>query len=375
MVARPRRARRRRGAGHRARRGRSTTGRSACTRCAGCCRRAGCATSAPSTCSSATARRCTAPTSPRWATAIDRSRRDTPRLLLKLPALLKAARARPRAPLGSPPVLTRPGRATSPLGDSTVGGAHGPLSRRARLPRLGRPARRAPGRRGARRCCTPTSPCAASSPARSARSSSTPALALAPDLCTVSGGLNDVLRRHCDLDVVAGHVEAIVGALRGAGATVLFFTYPNRVPSSPIARPARDRVAAFNAALARDRRAPRTRCSSTSSADPVGTRPAPLAPRPAARQQRGARAHRRRDRPRARRCPAPTRRWDAAAPAGARRVAPPPRAGRRPRLGPRPPRAVGRCAACAASPRATAASPSAPTCRPSCPPRPGALNP
>ena len=75
------------------------------------------------------------------------------------------------------------------------------------------------------------------------------ALALGPDLCTVSGGLNDVLRRHCDLETVVGHVDAIVATLRGSGATVLIFTYPNRVPTHAIARPAHERVAAFNAAV------------------------------------------------------------------------------------------------------------------------------
>jgi lysophospholipase L1-like esterase len=96
------------------------------------------------------------------------------------------------------------------------------------------------------------------------------ALALEPDLCTVSGGLNDVLRRHCDLDVVTGHVEAIVAALRAAGATVVFFTYPNRIPSSRVARRAHDRVAAFNAA-SRAIAARHAAVLVDFEADPVGT--------------------------------------------------------------------------------------------------------
>jgi lysophospholipase L1-like esterase len=72
------------------------------------------------------------------------------------------------------------------------------------------------------------------------------ALALRPDLATCVAGLNDVLRRSCDVDVVAGHLDAMLGALRGAGADVVTFTYPDPVPVNPIARPARDRVFTYN---------------------------------------------------------------------------------------------------------------------------------
>jgi lysophospholipase L1-like esterase len=72
------------------------------------------------------------------------------------------------------------------------------------------------------------------------------ALALGPDLVTCVAGLNDVLRRSCDVDVVAGHLDAMVGALRAAGADVVTFTYPDPVPVNPIARPARARVFAYN---------------------------------------------------------------------------------------------------------------------------------
>jgi lysophospholipase L1-like esterase len=75
-----------------------------------------------------------------------------------------------------------------------------------------------------------------------------PALALEPDLATVLAGLNDVLRRHCDLDAVCGHMDAMVGALRAAGATVVTLTYADPVPVNPLAKPARGRVLAFNAA-------------------------------------------------------------------------------------------------------------------------------
>jgi lysophospholipase L1-like esterase len=72
------------------------------------------------------------------------------------------------------------------------------------------------------------------------------ALALRPDLATCVAGLNDVLRRSCDVAAVAADVDAMVGALRGAGADVVTFTYPDPVPINPIARPARERVVAYN---------------------------------------------------------------------------------------------------------------------------------
>lgn len=76
-----------------------------------------------------------------------------------------------------------------------------------------------------------------------------PALALEPDLATVVAGLNDVLRRHCDVDAVAGHLDAMIGALRDRGATVVTFTYPDPVPINPLAKPALPRVVAFNRVL------------------------------------------------------------------------------------------------------------------------------
>src|ERR1044071_5560938 len=44
-----------------------------------------------------------------------------------------------------------------------------------------------------------------------------PALALEPDLATVVAGLNDLLRRRYDPDATAGHLEAMLVELRGAG--------------------------------------------------------------------------------------------------------------------------------------------------------------
>ena len=63
------------------------------------------------------------------------------------------------------------------------------------------------------------------------------ALALEPDLASVLSGLNDMLRKTCDVAAVAGEIDAMVGALRGAGADVITFTLPDPVPVNPIAKP------------------------------------------------------------------------------------------------------------------------------------------
>jgi lysophospholipase L1-like esterase len=76
-----------------------------------------------------------------------------------------------------------------------------------------------------------------------------PALAMRPDLATVVGGINDVLRPRVDLRHVLGELEAMVSALRDAGATVVLMTYPDPTHVMPVARPARGRVLAFNAGL------------------------------------------------------------------------------------------------------------------------------
>jgi lysophospholipase L1-like esterase len=76
-----------------------------------------------------------------------------------------------------------------------------------------------------------------------------PAVALEPDLATVIGGLNDILRPRVDLDAVLGEVEQMIGALRGTGATVLGMTFPDPARIMPAARPVRGRVLTFNAGL------------------------------------------------------------------------------------------------------------------------------
>ena len=74
-----------------------------------------------------------------------------------------------------------------------------------------------------------------------------PALALKPDLASVIGGLNDILRRNVDLDRVCGDLEAMIEALRKVGATVLVMTYPDPTAVIAVARSrVQSRVRAFN---------------------------------------------------------------------------------------------------------------------------------
>lgn len=72
-----------------------------------------------------------------------------------------------------------------------------------------------------------------------------PALALAPDLVTIHGGGNDVLRPKVDLDALASSYDEAVGRLAGTGARVVVFTIAD--PSnSGVMRVIRGRTAIFN---------------------------------------------------------------------------------------------------------------------------------
>ncbi|MEA2160161.1 MAG: hypothetical protein QOD66_2541 [Solirubrobacteraceae bacterium] len=72
------------------------------------------------------------------------------------------------------------------------------------------------------------------------------ALALEPDLVTVVGGLNDVLRPRMELEAVVADLGAMVAAFRETGATVLGMTFPDPSRIMPAARLVRARVIAFN---------------------------------------------------------------------------------------------------------------------------------
>lgn len=74
-----------------------------------------------------------------------------------------------------------------------------------------------------------------------------PALALEPDLASVLGGLNDILRPSVMLDDIGADLDAIVGSLRDQGATVLMMTYPDPTAVISVAGSRiRERVTGFN---------------------------------------------------------------------------------------------------------------------------------
>jgi lysophospholipase L1-like esterase len=75
------------------------------------------------------------------------------------------------------------------------------------------------------------------------------ALALRPDIATVVAGVNDLLRRHYDADATAGHLEAMLYALRDQGATALTLTFPDISSVAPVARIIRTRLFAYNEAI------------------------------------------------------------------------------------------------------------------------------
>ena len=76
-----------------------------------------------------------------------------------------------------------------------------------------------------------------------------PALAMKPDLATVSAGTNDVLRRHFDPRVFSMDLEAMLGALVDQGAPTLIFTLPDLRGIMPIARILGERVLVLNDAI------------------------------------------------------------------------------------------------------------------------------
>jgi lysophospholipase L1-like esterase len=72
-----------------------------------------------------------------------------------------------------------------------------------------------------------------------------PALALGPDLVSIHGGGNDVLRPKVDIDTLADRYDEAVGRLAAGGAHVLMFTIAD--PGlNPVIRMIRGRTAIFN---------------------------------------------------------------------------------------------------------------------------------
>lgn len=72
-----------------------------------------------------------------------------------------------------------------------------------------------------------------------------PALALRPDLVTISAGGNDIIRPGTDPDDIASRLETTIQQLNSDGATVLLFNGPD-IGMTPVLRRARGKVAIYN---------------------------------------------------------------------------------------------------------------------------------
>ncbi|MHA7305093.1 SGNH/GDSL hydrolase family protein [Arthrobacter sp. TMN-49] len=72
-----------------------------------------------------------------------------------------------------------------------------------------------------------------------------PALELKPDLISISAGGNDLIRPGSDPDALAESLDAAVGKMSAAGATVLLFNGPD-IRDTPVLGMVRGRVAIYN---------------------------------------------------------------------------------------------------------------------------------
>ena len=75
------------------------------------------------------------------------------------------------------------------------------------------------------------------------------ALAMEPDLVSLIGGLNDVLRPGCDVDAVLTRMDRMQQRLAATGAQILTITYPDPALMMPLGRLLSDTIAAFNQGL------------------------------------------------------------------------------------------------------------------------------
>jgi len=78
-----------------------------------------------------------------------------------------------------------------------------------------------------------------------------PALAMEPDLISLIGGLNDVIRPRCDVDLVLARMDHMQERLAKTGATLITITYPDPALMMPVGRLLSETVAEFNRGLRR----------------------------------------------------------------------------------------------------------------------------
>ncbi len=72
------------------------------------------------------------------------------------------------------------------------------------------------------------------------------ALAMHPDLVTVFSGVNDIMRRDCNVTAMARETERMLASFTETGATVLTITMPDLSTVTPMARLVRDRLLELN---------------------------------------------------------------------------------------------------------------------------------
>lgn len=76
-----------------------------------------------------------------------------------------------------------------------------------------------------------------------------PALALRPDLVTVTAGMNDLVRARYDAAAAAANLEAMFARLTASGARVATVSFPDLGRISPVARRVLPRILDLNARL------------------------------------------------------------------------------------------------------------------------------
>lgn len=77
------------------------------------------------------------------------------------------------------------------------------------------------------------------------------ALAMQPDLVSLVGGLNDVIRPGCDIDLILARMDTMQERLASSGATVITLTYPDPALMMPLGRLLSDTMNEFNRGLIR----------------------------------------------------------------------------------------------------------------------------